>query len=51
MYYEGCLVQRDAYAAVRYYKMAAKQRHAAACNNLGLCYETGTGIDKVGCGS
>ncbi|KAG5180249.1 hypothetical protein JKP88DRAFT_279665 [Tribonema minus] len=50
MYHSGRGAARDPREAARWFKRAAKQGLAAACNNLGLCYEAGAGVQKVGAG-
>jgi TPR repeat protein len=47
LYYEGRGVQQDNREAARWFKRSAKQGLASACNNLGLCYEAGAGVDRV----
>ena len=42
----GTGVDKDAEAAVRWYRKAAEQGLAFAQNNLGNCYTTGTGVVK-----
>jgi TPR repeat protein len=47
LYYEGRGVRQDNREAARWFKRSAKQGLASACNNLGLCYEAGAGVDRV----
>lgn len=37
---------KNAKEAVKYYKLAADQRHPSAQFNLGVCYKTGIGVTK-----
>ncbi len=47
LFMEGKEVKKNLAEGIRFYRQAAKQGHAAACNNLGMCYEMGLGgIEK-----
>lgn len=45
-YYTGKKVKRNYDIALKWYSMAAKQRHVKAIANMGLCYQLGNGIKK-----
>ncbi len=45
-YYTGKKVKRNYEVALKWYSMAAKQRHVKAIANMGLCYQLGNGIKK-----
>ena len=39
-------VEKDEVKAFEWYKKSAEQEYSDAQNNLGLCYENGTGTEK-----
>ncbi len=43
LFMEGKGVNQNLAKSIIFYRRAAKQGHAAACNNLGMCYEMGIG--------
>ena len=45
-YEQGKGVAKDQVEAVKWYRKAAEQNHAAAQNNLGFCYAKGEGVAK-----
>lgn len=46
MYYYGDEVEQDLDQAVYWFKEAAKQKHADAMYNLGVCFVNGEGVEK-----
>jgi len=46
MYHDGRGVMRDDVAAVKWYRLAAKQGDAAAQNSLGFMYAKGIGVGQ-----
>ena len=46
MYYNGRGVPQDYTEALKWYRLAAEQGHAAAQFNLGLMYENGQGVPQ-----
>jgi TPR repeat protein len=46
MFHQGQGVAQDYAEAVRLYRLAAEQGHAAAQNNLGYMFEHGKGVRK-----
>lgn len=45
-YYSGKKVAKNYDLALRWFSMAAKQKHVKAIANMGLCYQMGRGIPK-----
>lgn len=45
-YYVGKKVKQDYELALKWFSMAAKQKHVKAIANMGLCYQLGQGIEK-----
>lgn len=45
-YYSGKKVPQNYNVALRWFSMAAKQKHVKAIANMGLCYQFGRGIEK-----
>lgn len=46
MYYYGDEIEQDLDQAVYWFKEAAKQKHAEAMYNLGICFVNGEGVEK-----
>lgn len=46
MYYYGDEIEQDIEQAVYWFKEAAKQKHADAMYNLGLCFINGEGVER-----
>ena len=46
MYYFGDEIEQDFEQAVYWFKEAAKQKHAEAMYNLGVCFVNGEGVEK-----
>ena len=46
LYYYGDEIEQDFDSAVYWFKEAAKQKHAEAMYNLGICFVNGEGTDK-----
>ena len=46
MYYYGNELEQDQEQAVYWFKEAAKQKHAEAMYNLGVCFMNGEGVEK-----
>ena len=46
MYYYGDEIEQDFDQAVYWFKEAAKQKHAEAMYNLGVCFVNGEGVEK-----
>ena len=46
MYYYGDEIEQDLEQAVYWFKEAAKQKHAEAMFNLGVCFVNGEGVEK-----
>ena len=45
-YYAGKKVKRNYEVALKWFSMAAQQKHVKAIANMGLCYQLGKGIER-----